>query len=224
MGNTQVDLSRTITVEFDANSRGPWDRSSPQKSSVQVHPGELTTVVYEFQNTQNQAHVRSGHSRATRRIRRQPISTRSSASAFNQYTLEPGEKEGQWPVVHLWWMASLSKDVKTITLSYTFFEVGSRTPPAAPVASDQATVQLAREWRVMSEPVPHVAATSFLRSSFATGGLVFVWASAATMQSIKRGLWPMSTRCTSCGGGTVRCADLWLVIGLVFFVNWVVAK
>jgi cytochrome c oxidase assembly protein subunit 11 len=24
----------------------------------------------------------------------------------------------------------LSKDVKTITLSYTFFEVGSKTPPA----------------------------------------------------------------------------------------------
>lgn len=23
--NTQVDKSRTITVEFDANSRGPWD-------------------------------------------------------------------------------------------------------------------------------------------------------------------------------------------------------
>ena len=23
--NTQVDTSRTITVEFDANARGPWD-------------------------------------------------------------------------------------------------------------------------------------------------------------------------------------------------------
>jgi cytochrome c oxidase assembly protein subunit 11 len=23
--NTQVDRSRTITVEFDANARGPWD-------------------------------------------------------------------------------------------------------------------------------------------------------------------------------------------------------
>lgn len=50
--NTQVDLSRTITVEFDANARGPW-HFKPEKSSVQVHPGELTTVVYEFQNVQN---------------------------------------------------------------------------------------------------------------------------------------------------------------------------
>src|SRR3954468_6095997 len=49
--NTQVDTSRTITVEFDANSRGPWE-FKPAKSSLQVHPGELATVMYEFQNVQ----------------------------------------------------------------------------------------------------------------------------------------------------------------------------
>ena len=125
-GNTQIDLSRTITVEFDANSRGPWS-FKPQQSSVQVHPGELTTVVYEFQNTQN------------RRMSAQAIPSYAphQASAhfnkiecfcFNQYTLEPGEKK-QWPVVFVV-DGKLSKDVKTITLSYTFFEVGSKTPPA----------------------------------------------------------------------------------------------
>ena len=46
--NTQVDLSRTITVEFDANARGPW-HFKPAESSLKVHPGELTTVMYEFQ-------------------------------------------------------------------------------------------------------------------------------------------------------------------------------
>jgi cytochrome c oxidase assembly protein subunit 11 len=30
--------SRTITVEFDANARGPWD-FKPAQRSVQVHPG-----------------------------------------------------------------------------------------------------------------------------------------------------------------------------------------
>lgn len=45
--NTQVDVSRTITVEFDANARGPWE-FKPETRSVQVHPGELTTVMYEF--------------------------------------------------------------------------------------------------------------------------------------------------------------------------------
>ena len=37
--NSQVDTSRTITVEFDANVRGPWD-FKPEKRSMQVHPGE----------------------------------------------------------------------------------------------------------------------------------------------------------------------------------------
>jgi cytochrome c oxidase assembly protein subunit 11 len=49
--NTQVDTSRTITVEFDANVRGLW-RFKPQASSLQVHPGEMATMVYEFQNMQ----------------------------------------------------------------------------------------------------------------------------------------------------------------------------
>ncbi len=43
---------RTITVEFDVNTRGPW-HFKPAVRSLQVHPGELTTVLYEFQNIQN---------------------------------------------------------------------------------------------------------------------------------------------------------------------------
>jgi cytochrome c oxidase assembly protein subunit 11 len=132
--NTQVDLSRTITVEFDANSRGPWE-FKPAQRSVQVHPGELTTVMYEFQNVQK------------RRMSAQAIPSYAPAQAqahfqkvecfcFNQYTLEPGEKK-TWPVVFVV-DSKLSKDVKTITLSYTFFEVGSGTPPA-PVASGKPT-------------------------------------------------------------------------------------
>lgn len=127
--NTQVDTSRTITVEFDANARGPWE-FKPAQRSVQVHPGELTTVVYEFQNVQN------------RRMSAQAIPSYAPMQAsahfnklecfcFNQYTLEPGEKKS-WPVVFVI-DPKLSKDVSTITLSYTFFEVGGKTP-AAPVA------------------------------------------------------------------------------------------
>jgi cytochrome c oxidase assembly protein subunit 11 len=39
--NTQIDRSRTITVEFDANARGVWD-FKPAKRSVEVHPGEIS--------------------------------------------------------------------------------------------------------------------------------------------------------------------------------------
>jgi len=128
--NTQVDLSRSITVEFDANARGPWE-FKPAQRSVEVHPGELTTVMYEFQNTQN------------RRMSAQAIPSYAPQQAaahfnklecfcFNQYTLDPGEKKS-WPVAFVI-DPKLSKDVKTITLSYTFFEVGGKTPPA-PVAA-----------------------------------------------------------------------------------------
>ena len=124
--NTQVDTSRTITVEFDANSRGPW-LFKPAQNTLKVHPGELTTVMYEFQNTQN------------RTMSAQAIPSYAPAQAgahfnklecfcFQQYTLAPGEKK-QWPVAFVI-EPKLSKDVQTITLSYTFFEVGGRTPTA----------------------------------------------------------------------------------------------
>ncbi|HEY3599006.1 MAG TPA: cytochrome c oxidase assembly protein, partial [Paraburkholderia sp.] len=41
--NTQVDMTRTISIEFDANARGPLG-FRPEQSSVDVHPGEVTTV------------------------------------------------------------------------------------------------------------------------------------------------------------------------------------
>ena len=50
--NSQVDTSRTITVEFDANARGLW-QFKPAQASIQVHPGQLATVMYEFQNVQD---------------------------------------------------------------------------------------------------------------------------------------------------------------------------
>ena len=128
--NTQVDLSRTITVEFDANSRGVWD-FKPAQRSVQVHPGELTTVMYEFQNTQKRRMAAQAiPSYAPQQA--QAHFTKVECFCFNQYTLESGEKK-TWPVAFVV-DSKLSKDVNTITLSYTFFEVGSGTPPA-PVAS-----------------------------------------------------------------------------------------
>jgi cytochrome c oxidase assembly protein subunit 11 len=124
--NSQVDRSRLITVEFDANARGPWE-FKPAQRSIQVHPGELATVMYEFQNVQN------------RRMAAQAIPSyapRQAAAHFNklecfcfqQYMLEAGEKK-LWPVAFVI-DPRLSKDVTTITLSYTFFEVGGKTPPA----------------------------------------------------------------------------------------------
>ena len=51
---------------------------------------------------------------------------------FNEYRLAPGESRN-WPVVFVV-DPRLPRDVTTITLSYTFFEVGGKVPPA-PVGS-----------------------------------------------------------------------------------------
>ncbi|MCJ7800093.1 MAG: cytochrome c oxidase assembly protein, partial [Polaromonas sp.] len=135
--NTQVDRTRTITVEFDANARGPWV-FKPAQNTLEVHPGELTTVMYEFQNAQD------------RTMSAQAIPSYAPAQAaayfnklecfcFNQYTLAPGEKK-QWPVAFVI-DPKLSKDVNTITLSYTFFEVGGKTP-AAPGSTTTSSAEV----------------------------------------------------------------------------------
>ena len=124
--NTQVDITRSIMVEFDSNVRGPWF-FKPTVSSMAVHPGELVTVTYEFQNMQ------------TRRMTAQAIPSYAPLEAganfhkiecfcFREYTLEPGERR-TWPVVFVV-DPKISDDIKTITLSYTFFEVGGGIPPA----------------------------------------------------------------------------------------------
>ena len=128
--NTQVDASRTITVEFDANARGPW-KFKPAQSSMQVHPGEMMTVMYEFENVQDR--VMSAQAIPSYAPRQAAAHfNKLECFCFNQYTLAPGEKK-QWPVVFVI-DPKLAKDVTTITLSYTFFEVGSKTP-AAPTAA-----------------------------------------------------------------------------------------
>jgi cytochrome c oxidase assembly protein subunit 11 len=137
--NTQVDLTRTITVEFDANARGPWD-FKPEKRSLQVHPGELTTVMYEFQNIQNRKMAAQAiPSYAPKQA--SPHFNKLECFCFQQYTLEPGEKKN-WPVAFVI-DPKLPKDVTTITLSYTFFEVGGKTPPAP--ASTAAAVIAPKE-------------------------------------------------------------------------------
>ncbi|MBA4255878.1 MAG: cytochrome c oxidase assembly protein [Polaromonas sp.] len=135
--NTQVDTSRVITVEFDVNTRGPWS-FKPEVRSLEVHPGQLNTVVYEFQNTQNR----------TMAAQAIPSYAPSQAMAhfnklecfcFTQYTLAPGEKK-EWPVAFVI-DPKLPKDVKTITLSYTFFEVGGKVP-AAPASTNAAVTRV----------------------------------------------------------------------------------
>ncbi|MFL6717840.1 MAG: cytochrome c oxidase assembly protein [Burkholderiaceae bacterium] len=124
--NTQVDKTRTITIEFDANSQGPW-RFRPTVSSMQVHPGEMAQVVYEVVNTQS----RSIDAQAIPSYAPQQASAhfkKLECFCFQQQTLKANEAK-QMPVL-FYIDPALPRDVKTITLSYTFFEVGSSAKAA----------------------------------------------------------------------------------------------
>ncbi|HEX5806124.1 MAG TPA: cytochrome c oxidase assembly protein [Macromonas sp.] len=131
--NTQVDASRTVTVEFDTNVRGPWD-FKPLQRSVDVHPGEIVRVMYEFRNVQDRTMAAQAIPSYAPRQAASHFS-KLECFCFSQYTLAPGEKR-EWPVVFVI-DPRLPRDVKTITLSYTFFEVGGSTP-AAPATGPQA--------------------------------------------------------------------------------------
>jgi cytochrome c oxidase assembly protein subunit 11 len=144
--NTQVDLSRTVTVEFDANARGPWV-FKPAMRSVQVHPGELTTVMYEFRNVQNRTMAAQAIP-SYAPMQAMSHFNKLECFCFNEYTLKPGESK-QWPVVFVV-DRKLPKDVRTITLSYTFFEVGGKTPAEPSALADPALANPALATKVAS--------------------------------------------------------------------------
>ena len=122
--NTQVDPTRTVTIEFDANARGPWD-FKPQQASIDVHPGEIATVMYEFRNRQNRTMAAQAFPSYAPNVAMAHFK-KLECFCFTEHVLKPGESK-QWPVVFVV-DRKLPKDVRTITLSYTFFEVGGKTP------------------------------------------------------------------------------------------------
>ena len=125
-GNTQIDKSRLITVEFDANAQGPW-RFRPTVNSLQIHPGEMAQVVYEVVNTQ----ARSIDAQAIPSYAPQQVAAhfkKVECFCFKQQTLGPNQAK-QMPVV-FYIDPALPKNIKTITLSYTFFEVGGQLKKA----------------------------------------------------------------------------------------------
>jgi len=123
VANTQVDSSRTVTIELDANSHNlPWS-FRPLVRHLTVHPGEIATVEYEIANVRSEAVTAQavpsyGPARAGEHFRKM------ECFCFTQQTLAPGETR-RMPVVFVV-DPKLPRDVNTITLSYTFFEVAGR--------------------------------------------------------------------------------------------------
>ncbi len=131
--NTQVDVTRSVGIEFDTNSRAIGWGFRALAGGLSVHPGEVQQAVFEVRND------------SARAVTGQAIPSYGPALAaqyfkkiecfcFTQQTLQPGEVR-QMPVVFVV-DPELPKSIGTITLSFTFFEVeGARVLPSTQPAN-----------------------------------------------------------------------------------------
>ncbi len=121
--NSQIDATRTVTIELDSNAHDlPW-RFRPLVNHVTVHPGELTTVEYEVVNVRGapvtgQAVPSYGPQHAGEYFRK------LECFCFTQQTLAAGETR-RMPVTFVV-DPKLPRDINSIAVSYTFFEVAGR--------------------------------------------------------------------------------------------------
>jgi len=122
--NTQIDSSRWVTLEFDANTNEalPW-RFKPLQRSLKVHPGQLIQVEYEVSNISDQPIVGQavpsyGPARAAEFFRK------IECFCFTPQTLAAGETR-RMPVLFVL-DPEMDKEVHTVTLSYTFFDIGAK--------------------------------------------------------------------------------------------------
>ena len=121
--NTQIDRSRTVTIELDSNAHNMAWRFKPLVNHVSVHPGELMTVEYEVVNVRSvpvtgQAVPSYGPQIAGSYFKK------LDCFCFTQQTLQPGETR-RMPVTFVV-DPKLPKDLTAIAVSYTFFEVAGR--------------------------------------------------------------------------------------------------
>jgi len=126
--NTQIDVTRWVTMEFDSNVHGMDWEFKPVQRSVRVHPGEMIQVEFDVRNNGPRAIVGQaipsyGPKHAA------PFVKKLECFCFKQQPLQVGESK-RMPVQFIL-DSTLPPDVNTITLSYTFFEVqGAALAPA----------------------------------------------------------------------------------------------
>ena len=118
--NTQIDAGRTVRIELGGNvNKLPW-RFRPMTPIVSVHPGELTQVMYEVENTTDRPMTGQAVPSYGPKLAGQYFK-KLECFCFAKQSFGPHEKR-QLPVVFVV-DPKLPANVPTITLSYTFFVV-----------------------------------------------------------------------------------------------------
>ncbi len=119
---------RVITVQFDGgvNSKLPWE-FTPNKVTMQIVPGELYETTYHARNTSDRTVVGSAVP-SVAPARASGFFSKTECFCFTAQTLKAGEVRDM-PVRFIV-DPNLPADVKTITLSYTFFKNDALTAQA----------------------------------------------------------------------------------------------
>jgi cytochrome c oxidase assembly protein subunit 11 len=123
-GDAEVDRDRLVTVEFVAvvNGNAGW-KFRPAVAKMQVHPGELYTTSYRAENVLDrqlvgQASYNVAPGKAARHF------AKPDCFCYTRQVFEAGERRDM--NVTFFIDPKLPKDVQTVTLSYTFFDVGQQ--------------------------------------------------------------------------------------------------
>ncbi|RLA53871.1 MAG: cytochrome c oxidase assembly protein [Gammaproteobacteria bacterium] len=118
---TTVDESRTVTIQFVAtNNEGmPWE-FGPSTTAMKVHPGAVNDTVFFARNPMPQAMVAQAIPSISP-ARAAEYFHKTECFCFNQQPLE-GETAAEMPLQFIV-DQDLPRDIRTITLSYTIFDV-----------------------------------------------------------------------------------------------------
>ncbi|MEH6548552.1 MAG: cytochrome c oxidase assembly protein [Pseudomonadales bacterium] len=122
--DVQVDESRVIKVQFIAtNNDGMTWEFAPAKSIIRVHPGELAETTFFAKNPSDQPMTAQAIP-SVQPLRAAQYFHKTECFCFNQQNLAAGET-ADMPLKFII-DQDLPKDVKTITLSYSLFDVTER--------------------------------------------------------------------------------------------------
>lgn len=148
------DLERTVMVEFDANVNAglPWE-FRPMTRRVKVHPGEVMQVSYYAKNVSDRTIVGQAVPGVSPNYASKYFN-KTECFCFSNQTFSPGQSR-EMPLRFIV-DPDLPKRVKTLTLSYTFFDTGLDVSQVKKVDTDH--VQLLEKNKTKTQLVNKASA------------------------------------------------------------------
>lgn len=119
---TKVDESRLVTVQFVANlnKNAPW-KFRPAVFEMKVHPGQLMETSFYAENLTDKNRLAQAVPSVTPG-RAAKYFKKTECFCFTQQAFKP--KEGKNMPLRFMLDPEFPEDINTVTLSYTFFELG----------------------------------------------------------------------------------------------------